>query len=196
VVRIVGSTRLVTVQMHPVDAQDLETRKGTGFNPLTSWIGPQMRSRNSQPGATVREKIQEIRHAFGLNIKQFSEVMQVTRVTIYDWLRQDNMSILREAARKRLNQVHVLATVWTRLQPIPGLYLDESIEGGAASLFSQLKGDELPTPQGITNIHHLLLQACSIEKRPEAYVARRSESLAQGVKKILGDPQDYGLEMD
>lgn len=195
-VRFVGSANMVTVQIHPVEIQAHEMQLGTGFHPFLSLVGRQMRARRNRPSATLRERVQEIRNAFGLNIKQLADVMQVTRVTIYDWIRQDNMSILREGARKRLNDMYILASVWGQLPAIPGLYLDEPIDSGATTLSSLLKRDELLRPLRMQAIHQMLLQANSIKERHTAYKAQQIESIEKGAAEILANPQDYGLETD
>jgi len=194
--RISGVSNAVTVQLGHSNCGSNELRHGTGFNPETGWISMQLRTTQWQTPATLGEKISEIRQAFGLNIKQLADVMRVTRVTIYDWLRQDNLSVLRDGARKRLAQMQMLAAVWVRLPSIPGAYLDEPFDDSGETLGARLKAETLPTPMQLPKYHQMLLQVKSIEQRNTASQAQLSDSIGKGVAKILANPQEFGLESD
>lgn len=195
-VRISGAANGVTLQLGSNSCGSVESCHGTGFNPEMGWIALQQRTTQWHAPATLSEKIQEIRQAFGLNIKQLAEVMQVTRVTIYDWLRQDSLSVLRDGARRRLTHVQTLAAVWAQLPSIPGAYLEEQFDEAGTTLGALLNASTLPTPLQLPMIHQRLLQIKGIEQRNAASQARLSESIGKGAAKILANPHEYGLESD
>jgi excisionase family DNA binding protein len=195
-VRIGGAAYAVTVQLGPSTCGSIELSHGTGFNPELGWIALRMRTTKWHAPATLSEKIREIRQAFGLNIKQLADVMRVTRVTIYDWLRQDELSVLRDGARRRLTQVQTLAAVWAQLPSIPGEYLDEPLDEAGNTLGALLNGETLPTPLQLPKFHQKLLQIKNVEQRNAASQAQLSESIRKGAAKILANPHEYGLETD
>lgn len=195
-VRISGVAYAVTVQLGPSNFGSIGSCHGTGFNPEMGWIALKSRTTQLQAPATLSEKIREIRRAFGLNIKQLADVMRVTRVTIYDWLRQDNLAVLRNGARRRLTHMQMLATMWAQFPPIPGSYLDEPLDEDGETLGALLNAETLPTPQQLPKFHQMLLQIKSIEQRNAASQAQLSESIGKGAANILANPQEYGLETD
>jgi len=195
-VRISGVAYAVTVQVGAINCESTELCHGTGFNPEMGWIALHLRTTKWQAPATLSEIIREIRQAFGLNIKQLADVMRVSRVTIYDWLRQDDLSVLRDGARRRLTHVQMLAVVWALLPSIPGAYLDEPFDEAGETLGALLIAETLPTTLLLPKFHQMLLQIKNIEQRNAASQAQLSESIGKGAAKILANPEEYGLETD
>jgi hypothetical protein len=82
----------------------------------------------SEEPLTVSAKIGEIQHQLSLNIKQLSEILRVSRPTVYAWLEnttpQDNH-------KHRLEVLHEVAMLWQERSPeYPvGIYLTAKAPG-------------------------------------------------------------------
>jgi len=187
-----GYTGTVTVQF----AAPQLGHEGTSFNGDLSYQGLWIAPFEARPASSLTGMIGYIRQAFGLNIKQLAEVMQVSRVTIYDWMRQDDLSVLRGGARMRLNHLRMLAQQWSKLGGVPGEFLEEQIPAESASLIAILSREKLPKPPKLTQLHQRLLAAQNRAERSQAYGKQRSKAIAKGAAKILANPQEFGLEMD
>lgn len=180
----------VTIQIHSGRASQT-----TAFFALYHFVTPhnadQARLINSLVG-----RLNEVRHAFGMNIKQLASVMQVTRVTIYDWMRQDEIQKLRAPTIQRLVQMQALASMWGKLPALAGNYLAEPLPDGSGTLEDRLSSNSLPSPIHLQQINQQLLSVLDEEKRLQAHRARQAHAIAEGTAKILSNPQAYGLEAD
>ena len=182
---------VVTVRMQ-IESEHL---RSTGFNPDFATIRPAAIAAPVQVAVSPAAMLATIRNAFGLNIKQLADVLQVTRVTVYEWLKLDAAAVLRENTRQRLVLVHMLAKAWMKLGAIPGSYLYEPLAGTSQTLEDLLKEEGI-TVQRLLKVHAALLSARSAQQRRKDHQVSQRSIISAGAKKVLADPATYGLELD
>ena len=144
---------------------------------------------------SVAKMIQFIRATFGLNIKQLAGALQITRVTVYEWLKLESGSGLKEESRRRLNNVYQIAKVWRGMQPIAGNYLQEFIEPLGKTLEELLQESNLDTNQFFI-ANSALLKSATHEQRQQGDLKRQRASLAKAGDFIETTAASLGVLID
>lgn len=145
--------------------------------------------------ASVAEMIQFIRAVFGLNIKQLAGALQITRVTVYEWLKLESAGGLKEESRKRLNQVYQIAKVWQGLQPITGNFLQEYIDPLGKTLDELLQASDLDINQFFI-ANSALLKLANNEQRQQSDLKKQRVSLAKAGAFIEANAASLGVLID
>lgn len=169
---------------------------GTGFD--LSKVHVFVIDHNEAPAhqvASVAEMIQFIRAAFGLNIKQLACTLQITRVTVYEWLKLESARGLKEESRKRLNQVYQIAKVWQGMQPIAGNVLQEYIEPLGKTLEALLQETSLDINQFFI-ANSALLRLANNELRQQSSLKNQRASLAKAGDFIEANAASLGVLID
>jgi len=139
------------------------------------------------PRAVSRtEMLVTIQNAFALNVTQLAEILNVTRVTIYQW-RKEDAAPLKEESRARLQQLYGLATFWRGLATVPGAQLHEYIAGMNTTLEATLKQSDVDRDQ-LGKIHAALLRAESSQVRRQRAVQTQREALAKLKANLVDTP--------
>lgn len=144
----VGIHRVAYEQSAALCAAD-SLRNHTGGSPTYAFLvftqaPPSLEpQRHSTPQVlTLKDKINNIRSVFGLSVTQMAEVMNVERVTVYDWLRKDSMDSVRGGSRERLNSLNDLSTTWGKYSALGGKFLYETLPNGKC-VMDLLRASEL-----------------------------------------------------
>ncbi len=139
------------------------------------------------PRAVSRtEMLAAIQNAFALNVTQLAEILNVTRVTVYQW-RKEDAAPLKEESRARLQQIYGLATFWRSLAAVPGAQLHEYIAGMNTTLEATLKQSDVDRDQ-LGKIHAALLRAESSQVRRQRAVQAQREALAKLKANLVDTP--------
>ena len=144
---------------------------------------------------SVVEMISFIRSAFSLNITQLASALQITRVTVYDWLKLEGASGLKEESRRRLNNVYQIAKFWRSMQPISGNYLQEFIEPLGKTIEEILQETNLDTNQFFI-ANSALLKSATNEQRQQRDLKKQRASLAKAGEFIEANAASLGVLID
>lgn len=92
--------------------------------------------------------LDSVRAIFGLNISETAEVFRITRQTVYQWMRIEDMEQVRSHEnRERIKQLYAAAQQWQEYPPLKGRWLHALLPDGNTVL------DLLKEPQ--LNLHAL-----------------------------------------
>lgn len=96
---------------------------GTGANiarePVWLQMG-QIVETKAVAGSSPREIVAMVRKAFALNMSQLAKILGVERPTVYAWAAQDDLSKIREGAkRKRLHSLVAVTKQWLERGELP-----------------------------------------------------------------------------
>lgn len=123
---------------------------------------------------TVPQKIESIRDAFGLSTSALAEILQVSRPTIYQWIKGQSERLSLEN-RARLDRVALLAAEWRNA--FPSMDMDHWLtdnEPGSPSLMDLLKAEKSDD----SRIDALLSRRISDAKRTEATIRAERQASA------------------
>jgi hypothetical protein len=76
-----------------------------------------------------------VRNAFGLNVSETADVFQITRQTVYQWLKLSAMEQVRSHAdRERIKMLYRAAQTWQEHPPLKGSWLRAILPSGITVL--------------------------------------------------------------
>ncbi|WP_232515959.1 hypothetical protein [Burkholderia multivorans] len=149
----------------------------------------------SEPALTTpAEMVEKLRSAFGLNVTQVAQALQVERITIYAWMRTERMEKLSSSNRSRLWRLYQIAKQWSSYAPLAGKYLVEIIPGRDTTLLQMLCGQQLD-PGEFAHAYELLARATSPTARTRQHRADQREALKKGVENLRKNANKFGMDL-
>jgi len=149
----------------------------------------------SEVALSVSQRVSAIRSSFGLNMTQLARVLQVARVTVYEWIRLGETHTLHEASRTRLDNVYRCAKTWQSLSCVNGSYLQEFIPSLNTTVEQLLCGDELDANVFI-KAHNALIRVQNNPARKQALQQHQIKVLDAAAKGIMANAQKLGVVLD
>lgn len=144
----------------------------------------------AQAPVTPAVMLNDIREAFGLNMSQLAQALQCERVTVYAWLREDDLSKLREGKRQRLQTLYQIARVWRGYSPLAGRVLLEKVPAlQGRSVLDLLCADSLD-PSAFASAYEQLARSTAPSVRAQRHRAEQRAILhkvSDGLAEHLGD---------
>lgn len=175
---------------------DLQTIMGTSVNRATPFLARsaskpvQEQVRLSSPAVMVNA----IRDAFGLNVTQLAQAMQVERVTVYAWLRIDSMDKLHQSNSDRLYSLHRIAKLWQTFEPLAGGHLLEKLQPTQKSVMDMLSQDQLD-PAAFTAAYEQLVKATAPTLRAMRHRAEQKAVGKKAVKALQQNIDKLGMDL-
>lgn len=124
-----------------------------------------------------------VRNTFALTIRDAADVFQVSRPTIYQWLKLESIDLIRSSAdRDRLKRLYSIAVAWTSRPKLSGRWYQLVLPSGQ-TLLDILKGENLDS-QEFSRFHTLLTQQSSLLQSQEHIRAR---SAIDGMRDSFAD---------
>lgn len=155
------------------------------------WIAPS----EQQAARTVAQQVLDIRVAFGLNMSQLAKALQVARVTVYEWMRQDSAPVLQEASRDRLTSLYRCALAWKAKPRIAGRHLQEFIPSLDTTVEKLLFADKLDA-KAFQKAYTALMMAQSQPARKQAHQKHQIQKLDAAFDHILANADALGVVLD
>lgn len=134
-----------------------------------------------------------VRKTFDLNIKQLAQVLQVERITVYDWLRKETWSKLHPNRRTRLMNVASLATLWSKLTPLPPGYLLEPLDASGETVLKLLSQASIPANE-VMAAHAQLVHNKPLALRVQEYEAARGDSARRVLDSAIAKVHELGID--
>lgn len=169
---------------------------GTGVNravPLPFRHLPSQQT--SEPTLTSPSSmVEELREAFGLNVTQLAQVLNIERITVYAWLKTDRMEKLNPANQSRLWRLYQIAKQWKSYASLGGKYLVEPIPGRNTTLLQMLRAPQVD-PGDFAQAYELLACAISPLSRSQLHRTEQSESLKKGIANLRKNAHKFGMDL-
>lgn len=149
----------------------------------------------AQTPLTPAAMLNDIREAFGLNMTQLAQVMQSERITVYAWLRDDDIEKMREGKRQRLQQLHHIARMWHSYEPLAGRYLLEKLPGiGGQSVLELLCADVLDPPV-FAAVYEQLARSTAPTVRAQRHRAEQKALLNKATDNLVEHLDQQGMDL-
>lgn len=128
--------------------------------------------------ATIAEKLDQIRNAFGLSMTALAKALQSSRASIYNWYETEPH---RDDALKRIEALHDIARQWKEMNPYhyaPGKLMKQKLADGP-SLLERLSEERLDNESIQRGLEGLLLLMEKQRKRMDRAKARSAKVSAE-----------------
>lgn len=119
----------------------------------------------AQP-ASPANVVEKVRETFALTIRDAADVFQVSRPTIYQWLKLDSMEAVRSHRdRERMKKLYGIANAWAAKPQLHGRW-DQFVLQSGETVIDLLKKDPLDIAE-LLNAHAVLQQHQGILENQE-----------------------------
>lgn len=127
--------------------------------------------------ATIAEKLDLIRNAFGLSMSALAKVLQSSRASIYNWYKAEPRS---DEVLERIDTLHEIALQWKDMNPYhyaPGKLMKQKLADGQ-SLLERLGQDSLDKESVQRGLEGLLVLMTKQRERMDRAKARSGKGAA------------------